>query len=92
MDGVVRAPDTHPSRTGFWWQLISSSEGRDRAEGVEGQASLLALCGDDVVAACGRWLQDVLEVGVLEVADVSAVVTACPQDEARKPGEIEKFE
>ena len=75
MEGVVGAPDTHPSRTGFCWQLISSSEGRDSAEGVEGQAGLLALCGDDVVAACGRRLQDVLEVSVLEIADVSAVVT-----------------
>ena len=75
MDGVVGAPHTHPSRTGFCWQLISSSEGRDSAKGVKGQAGLLALCGDDVVAACGRRLQDVLEVSVLEIADVSAVVT-----------------
>ena len=81
MNGIIGAPDTHASRACFCCQLLSSTEGRDSAECVEGQASLLPLHGDHVIAACGRRLQDVLEVCVLEVADVSGVVAARLQDE-----------
>ena len=81
MNGIIGAPDTHASRACFCCQLLSSTKGRDSAECVEGQASLLPLHGDHVIAACGRRLQDVLEVCVLEVADVSGVVAARLQDE-----------